>query len=148
LFHFASSLFSHFKNDWRSFFVARFQNDLRRTKTDEHFYTVLRYVERNALRANLVSCAEDWHWSSLWRRQFGNAESRQLLSAWPLPRPRDWLEFVNRPQSDAEMTALRRSVQRGTPFGSTQWQVRTAKRLGLEWTIRPRGRPRKQSIDE
>jgi putative transposase len=117
-------------------------------QTDEHFYTVLRYVERNALRANLVSRAEDWHWSSLWRRQFGNAESRQLLSDWPLPRPRDWLEFVNRPQSDAELTALRRSVQRGTPFGSTQWQVRTAKRLGLEWTIRPRGRPRKQSIDE
>jgi putative transposase len=60
-------------------------------ETDEHFYTVLRYVERNALRANLVDRAEEWRWSSLWRRQFGNAEARQLLSAWPLPRPRNWL---------------------------------------------------------
>ena len=33
---------------------------------DEHFYTVLRYVERNALRAGLVDRAEDWRWSSLW----------------------------------------------------------------------------------
>jgi putative transposase len=35
-----------------------------------HLVTVLRYVERNALRAELVSRAEDWKWSSLpgWRR--------------------------------------------------------------------------------
>jgi putative transposase len=32
---------------------------------DDHLYTVLRYVERNALRARLVKRAEDWRWSSL-----------------------------------------------------------------------------------
>ncbi|HEV3342013.1 MAG TPA: transposase, partial [Pirellulales bacterium] len=37
-------------------------------ETDEYFYTVVRYVERNPLRANLVARAEDWRWSSLWRR--------------------------------------------------------------------------------
>lgn len=114
-------------------------------ETDEHFYSVMRYVERNALRANLVRRAEEWRWSSLWRRQSGDAESRKLLSDWPLPRPRNWVEIVNQPQSDAELQALRKSVQRGTPFGSSQWQVRTANRLGLEWTIRPRGRPRKDA---
>ena len=72
-------------------------------ETDEHFYTVMRYVERNALRANLVRRAEEWQWSSLWRRQSGNAESRQLLTDWPLPRPRDWVEIVNRPQSEGEL---------------------------------------------
>ena len=34
---------------------------------DEHFLTVCRYVERNALRAELVSRAEQWRWGSLWR---------------------------------------------------------------------------------
>jgi putative transposase len=29
-------------------------------EADDHLYTVLRYVERNALRANLVKRAEDW----------------------------------------------------------------------------------------
>ena len=29
-------------------------------QSDAHFLTVCRYVERNALRANLVACAEDW----------------------------------------------------------------------------------------
>ena len=34
---------------------------------DDHFLTVCRYVERNALRANLVQRAEDWRWGSLYR---------------------------------------------------------------------------------
>jgi putative transposase len=36
-------------------------------ETDEHLYTVLRYVERNAVRADLVARAEEWRWSSVWR---------------------------------------------------------------------------------
>jgi putative transposase len=32
---------------------------------DEHLLTVLRYIERNPLRAGLVARAEDWLWSSL-----------------------------------------------------------------------------------
>lgn len=32
---------------------------------DDHLLTVLRYIERNPLRAGLVQKAEDWHWSSL-----------------------------------------------------------------------------------
>jgi putative transposase len=51
------------------------------------------------------------------------------------------VETVNRPQTEAE---LHRSVKRGTPFGSATWQVRIAKRLGLESTLHPRGRPRKE----
>lgn len=114
-------------------------------QTDEHFYTLVRYVERNALRARLVARAEQWRWSSLWRREYGTAEDRAQLHAWPLRMPRDWLRHVNRPMSEAERKAVRSSIQCGVPFGSSQWQVRTARRLGLEWMLRPRGRPRKQS---
>jgi putative transposase len=32
---------------------------------DDHFLKVCRYVERNAMRANLVDRAEDWRWCSL-----------------------------------------------------------------------------------
>ena len=34
---------------------------------DGHFITVCRYVERNALRAELVTGAEEWRRSSVWR---------------------------------------------------------------------------------
>ncbi len=54
--------------------------------TDDHFYSLARYVERNALRAGLVERAEEWPWCSLSRRPA--SEVRIPLSAWPLPRPR------------------------------------------------------------
>jgi hypothetical protein len=59
-------------------------------------------------------------------------------------RPRQWRAHVNRPQSDAELAALHRCVARGTPYGSDDRVARTARRLGLESTLRPRGRPPKQ----
>ena len=113
-------------------------------QTDRHFYSVVRYVERNPLRANLVQRAEQWRWSSTWRRTFGDADAKALLSAWPLPIPPDWLDHVNRPQTEAELKSLRRAVRRGCPYGDDQWQDNAAIRLGLVHTLRPRGRPKKE----
>ena len=108
-------------------------------------YSVARYVERNALRAKLVRRAEQWHWGSLHRWLRGSAEDRQLLAPWPLPRKSGWTEFVNTPQTEAELAAVRKSVDRGNPFGDESWSDRAVRRLGLETTLRPRGRPRRQS---
>jgi putative transposase len=117
-------------------------------ESDEHLYTACRYVERNALRANLVARAEDWLWGSLWRRVHGDKQPRPLLSPWPAPMPADWVGHVNGPQTEAELEALRRSVQRGCPFGSQAWQTGMAGRLGLSHTLRPIGRPRKTKAPE
>ena len=114
-------------------------------ESDEHFYHVMRYVERNALRASLVSRAQDWRWSSLWRRVHGTAKDRRWLSKWPLPRPRNWADLVNQPQTEAELEAIRRSVNRGQPYSNDEWVSKTAKQLGLESTLRSRGRPRKNA---
>jgi putative transposase len=111
---------------------------------DEHFFSVCRYVERNALRANLVARAEDWQWSSLYqRRQRRTPEDYPELTDWPLERPRNWLAYVNGVETDSEVEALRVGVNRGRPFGSEAWQKQTAARLGLESTFRSRGRPKK-----
>jgi len=114
-------------------------------EADEHFYQVLRYVERNPLRAGLVRRAVDWRWGSLWIRERGTAEQRGWLSAWPVPRPRHWRDQVNAAQTDAELDALRRSAQRGAPYGSETWTGITAKQLGLQSTLRSPGRPRKDA---
>ncbi len=112
-------------------------------ETDEYFYQVVRYVERNALRANLVDSADRWRWSSLWRREHGTSADRQLLGGWPLSRSRRWSEFVNEPQTEAEVKAIRQAINRGQPYGSESWVSKTAKKLGLESTMRRRGRPSK-----
>lgn len=113
-------------------------------ETDKYFYQVNRYVERNALRSNLVKRAEDWQWGSLWIHQYGTAEHRALISNWPLPRPRKWLQYVNEPATESELSALRRSCNRGTPYGSTDWIKKTTTKLGLESTLRPPGRPKRR----
>lgn len=117
-------------------------------ETSDYFYQVARYVERNALRASLVSRAEDWQWSSLWCHELGTTDQRRRLSTWPLPRPRSWLNHVNEPQTAAEVEAIRRSIARGQPFGAEQWIERIATQLGLESTLRPRGRPKSANVDK
>jgi putative transposase len=112
---------------------------------EEHFLTVCRYVERNPLRARLVSRAEQWRWSSLWRWHEGTAAQKRLLSAWPVRRAANWLQHVNTPQTEAELSALRRSVTRGCPFGEEHWSNQMVKKLQLESTIRPQGRPKKKN---
>ena len=117
--------------------------------SDEHLVTVMRYVERNALRAGLVERAEDRRFGSLWRwtnrsRSAEDAQPLVALSDWPVNRPRGWARRVNESLGEAEVEVVRRCVKRGTPFGSDRWVKRTAVRLGLESTLRPRGRPRKR----
>ena len=70
-------------------------------------------------------------------------EERSLLAAWPIDMPANWLERVNQTDNAQELEALRRSVQRGRPFGQPEWQKEIAKRLGLESAYRPTGRPRR-----
>lgn len=106
---------------------------------DDHLWTVLRYVERNALRANLVPRAELWPWSSA--AVFARRERGTMIHPGPVPRGRDWLDWVNQPQSEAELAALHKCLERGMPYGSESWQHAAAERLGLQASLHPRGRP-------
>jgi putative transposase len=112
-------------------------------ETGNPVLAVCRYVERNALRAGLVRRAENWRWSSLWTRIGGQPQQQALLTEPPDGWPDDWLELVNQPQNQKELDAIRQSVLRSRPFGDQRWVARTAERLGLQCTLRPRGRPRK-----
>lgn len=110
----------------------------------EYFLTVCRYVERNALRAGLVERAECWRWGSAW--QWGGGASMVPLSTWPVERPLDWIAWVNTPQTDAELTAIRQSVTKGQPFGSSRWTEQMVMLWALGSTLRSRGRPKKELV--
>jgi putative transposase len=88
---------------------------------DEHLVTVLRYVERNALSAALVARAEDWKWSS--------------LPGW---LTRDSLLYRDKPPVPP--------CRVDAPLGDNAWTTATAVRLGLEFPLRPNGRPRKDGV--
>ena len=110
---------------------------------DAHFTKVVRYVERNPLRANLVGRAQAWRWSSLGQKA---TEKTPLipLAHWPVRRRADWIGWVNAPQTSAEEAAVLHCLRHGRPYGSEDWTKKIESRLKLP-PLRKRGRPRKQA---
>jgi putative transposase len=111
---------------------------------DEHFLGVCRYVERNAARAKLCDLAEKWRWGSAWARNDADNPMHKRLSRWPVDRPRNWIELLNTPQKEMELSALHLAKNRGRPYGAADWARATAAKLGMESSLRPIGRPKKK----
>jgi putative transposase len=119
-------------------YQGRFKSFL--VQDDAHLLAVCRYVEANALRARLVARAEEWRWGSLW--QLGQrSQDAPVAGAWPLPRPSDWLNIVNEPIPLTTLSAIRRCATRGSPYGAEAWVKSLVNKLGLQSTLRSRGRP-------
>ncbi len=93
------------------------------------------------MSANVVKKAQDYRWGSLYNWLGGDTAIE--LAPWSLRRLPHWANRVNQAMTKKEQEAFTRSINRGVPFGSQQWTNETVKQLGLESTIRPRGRPRK-----
>lgn len=111
---------------------------------DAHLLTVMRYVERNAVRAGLVERAEQWPWCShAWRL---GREAGPALTDPPVPLPPGWTSYVNAPQTPAELEALRACVNRQRPYGDEDaWSEDAPSSPGRQPLRRGRGRPRKTS---
>lgn len=110
-------------------------------QADRHLLLVLRYVERNPVRAGLVAHAADWAWSSA-RVRCRSDEQHSLLAQSPVLLPAPWLDWVDAPLTNGELEAIRVCVKRGRPLGEPAWTRGIAERLDLLGTMVPRGRPR------
>ena len=86
----------------------------------EHFCTVCRYVERNALRANLAPGAERWRWGSLhrWKLRYGEGKAvvggLALAALAGLGRARQRTANRGGVRGAASLRATRQSVRRGS----------------------------------
>lgn len=111
---------------------------------DNHFLALVRYVERNPKKANLVQAVENWRWGSVWRRKSGTLRQKKLLSVWPVSRPKNYLNWLNQPQTEEEKEEIiKKSIQRSSPYGDDNWKEKIVKKFKLESTVRPKGRPKK-----
>lgn len=108
---------------------------------DNHLLTVLRYVEGNPVRAGLVKLAKDWPWSS--HGESIGERPRFLIDEPLIELPQDWARYVNEPLTVKELAKLSESVFRGSPYGLPTWQIDVSIELGLQSTLRARGRPKK-----
>ncbi len=113
---------------------------------DIHLKTVLKYVERNAVRANLVTKPEDWRWGSAWLRTSGSDKQKKVLAELPFVIQNDYLVWLNRIDTEKELEQIRNSVNRGVPFGRERWVDTMVQKYGLESTVRTKGRPKKGTV--
>ena len=111
---------------------------------DKHLHDVIRYVEQNPLRAKLVTRAQDWQWSSLFRRERRSIEDRKLLAALPTVLPKNYLESVNQLLGAESLKMIRHSIAKGVPFGSEAWTAHMVDEHNLAGTLRGPGRPRQK----
>jgi len=114
-------------------------------ETDSYLWTLLAYVERNALRAKLVKFIENWKWSSYYKRLYGTPLQKKLLATGSISWPDNYEELLTSTEEKEKLEDIRNSVNRGKPYGSNSWTNKVLKKFGLEVTERKRGRPKKGS---
>lgn len=93
-------------------------------ETDNYLLALVKYVERNPVRAKLVQHAEGWKWGSAHRRILGTLKTKALLSPSPTPLPHQYRRWVNAADSLAELEEIRMSLNRNIPYGSGDWHIK------------------------
>ena len=113
-------------------------------QSNEHYLTVLRYIESNPLRAKLVRDSGDWQYSSLAIRN-GVEKEKLAIVRGPVRLPDSWNRLVNVLPGESVNAKLQNCIKRGCPLGNDRWIKAASQRYGLQITLRPRGRPKKGS---
>jgi len=120
-----------------SLYQGRYKSFL--IQQNQHLLSVIRYVERNPLRAKLVKNIQKWKYSSAYQRLQDSKSS--IVSSPPIPLPDKYLHFLQLALTASELEAARNAVNKGKPFGSDAWSDTMIDRHKLSMTVRGRGRP-------
>lgn len=112
---------------------------------DTPLLDILRFVESYPVQAGLVKSSQDWIWSSAHRRGKKLEGVLPQLSMPPLPLPAGWSKLLDVEFPSQTLHKIQHCIQRGCPYGEPKWVEKTSVRLSLESTLRPRGRPRKET---
>ncbi len=111
---------------------------------DNYLRTLIKYVERNPVRAKLTRQCQAWQWGSAWRRISGTPKQKKLVDPSPTPLPHGYLRWVNTLDKEDDLLEIRNAVNRGVPYGGERWVEQMITQHHLESTVRSQGRPRKK----
>ena len=110
---------------------------------ERYLWTVSRYVEKNPVRARIVTNAEDYPYSSARAHLLG--ESNVLLRE-PLfdeGELSDYRSFMAGEEDKIGLDVLRRQTRLGKPLGDRGFLEILSKKLGRNLGFRHKGRPKK-----
>ncbi len=125
------------REDWKGhLWQARFSSY---PLDEKHLFNSIRYIERNPVKAGIVSRAEDYEWSSarahVYRTKDPILSHSELLSAID-----DWSSFLEEDLSDTEITLIRDHESSGKPLGEESFISHIEKITGRVFRPRKRGR--------
>jgi putative transposase len=111
-------------------------------ESGEYLATLIRYIERNPVRARLVEDAGNWEYSSYSKR------FRKCSEYTPPPLPIEisgsYQEWINNDSENSNTySKFKESIDKGKPFGSNNWVDSIVDKFKLESTTRSKGRPKK-----
>ena len=109
---------------------------------DSYLLVLLKYVEANPKRSNIVKQCEEYKYSSAFNRV--NKIEDELVNVLPIEIPIEWGKYINEDENKTNLDFIRNSIERQSPLGDELWQMNIAKKYGLESTLNPRGRPWKK----
>ncbi len=109
-------------------------------ENDTHLLTVMKYIERNPVRAGLSQSVEEWLWGSAHHR-LTTTDAVKFIDESPVLLPHDYGGWVNTPDREDDLAQIRTSIKKNRPCGSVDWVSQMVDRFALDGTIRERGRP-------
>ena len=110
---------------------------------DIYLRTLIKYIERNPVRAKLVKSCENWQWSSAYRSLCGTTKEKKLIDTAPAELPEDYSRWINLPQTEQEVESIRNSVNKGKPYGGEGWVEKMITKYSLQSSLKGSGRPKK-----
>ena len=116
------------------------------TLDEPYFWSAVRYVERNPVRAGMTRRAEDYRWSSA--QAHCGLRRDSILSTRPrwgvlIAEMRDWARWLEVDEPADRLETLRTRTEQGLPCGSGPFVRKLSSLAGQALQSRPRGRPRK-----
>ncbi|MCK9344994.1 MAG: transposase [Candidatus Pacebacteria bacterium] len=112
--------------------------------SENYLLSVIKYVERNPVRAKLVISCEDWEWGSAYFRLARKRKNVELIDLPPINLPIDYKQWINAPEKQDEVDTIRISVNKSVPYGGEGWVEKMVVKHKLESTLKSPGRPKKR----
>jgi len=111
---------------------------------DNYLLAVSKYIEQNPVRVRIVSNAVEYPWSSAQANIGVNKTSfiRPICDEYDIDK-KEYIRLLKLDCNEDEVSLIRKSTMSGKPIGSSSFIENIFDTLGIKFTLRSKGRPRK-----
>ena len=111
---------------------------------ERHLYAAIRYVENNPVRAQIVTKAEGYQWSSALAHVKGKNDPVLSDDCGIVERIKDWSSYLREKEEAALVENIRKNTKTGRPCGDDKFISGVEKLVGRSLSALPWGRPCKR----